>query len=1245
MLRKALALFTSASRLDGADFDPVFYGEYYSDLAALKSRSALRQHYERHGRLEGRFPSLAAARAHFESIHGQPPDDFDVELYRTLNPDLGRLFTNPFQYELHYLEFGRFEDRPFRASSSRPEDAWRTTLNLYEFNLLNESWLTRPCVDRAEAIACFEAQGIDRLAPIARDRIFDPAFYRHQYDVTGDDDASLYRDWLYEGFPAGREPNETRAINGLLGGQPYPTCFDWRRFCRAKAANGTSEYPAKIEALERLFTSPLDDFAQSCVASQGGARLYQAIGDYHLIRGGYREAADALRLACASSDATARTYLKRGDALKALNETDEALKTYRQALDLPACSIWALVHTGKIMLSMKMFRDAMRLIEAKREVFQARELFEGFVDEVSDAVFRSVSDTMHSMITDDKQDDVLDTYADGRLGEINAFIRKTKLSGPIHLPQSRPRRIVMLACLDLAQCKFYRVEQKRRLLAEREIDLDVYDFNDPTAFMSALPGASAAIFYRVPSYPKIVEAIVYAESLGIKTYFDIDDLVFTRDFPDSFESYEQQISRQEYFGLCHGVALYRNAISLCSSAIVSTHPLAEKITPLLADGPRHAYVVPNGLDDRSDTALLYGECRSEPSTHCSIFYGSGTKAHNRDFSEIVAPVLLETLAAFPHARLVIVGYLRLDRRFDAFEKQISRFSFIGDLDTYWAILASCDINISVLDAGPIADCKSEIKWLEAAMLGIPSIVSVTRAYEEVLTDGATALLARDTADWRRHVQTMIEDKDLRQSIGAQARVLALREYGASAITAKLSAALFGEASQGEGSTTNGHGKKRILICNVFFAPQSEGGATRVVEDNVEQLLDRYGDEFEISILSTFKGLKVGLLRVHTHRGCPVFRIGTPLEENMDWRPFNDEDVLPAFRRVLEVAQPDLIHFHCIQRLTASIVEETLRAGIPYLVTVHDAWWISDHQFLVDQNDAVVDPLDPFSTLTPKGVSRPQSLWRQQRLKGLLNKAAATIAVSRTFADVYRRAGIGGAKACENGLGALPPPRPKATPKDKVALGHIGGRSAHKGAVLIEVVLKTHAFHNLTLIMIDGTLDVGEERLELWGTTPVMLRAPVERGRVGELYGEIDVLLAPSIWPESYGLVTREALFYRTWVVASSLGAISDDVVEDHNGFVIDTQTADALASLLSRIDGEVDRFKEPPPEAHLRQSSQQVDEIVLEYRRVLAQRTDASAAGRRARVLEGPGRLPRSGSRSRPSRGLGSVEADGATRP
>ena len=44
--------------------------------------------------------------------------------------------------------------------------------------------------------------------------------------------------------------------------------------------------------------------------------------------------------------------------------------------------------------------------------------------------------------------------------------------------------------------------------------------------------------------------------------------------------------------------------------------------------------------------------------------------------------------------------------------------------------------------------------------------------------------------------------------------------------------------------------------------------------------------------------------------------------------------------------------------------------------------------------------------------------------------------------------------------------------------------------------------------------------------------------MSHFYSEQDVLVAPSIWPESFGLVTREALSAGLWVIASDAGALA-----------------------------------------------------------------------------------------------------------
>jgi glycosyltransferase involved in cell wall biosynthesis len=92
-----------------------------------------------------------------------------------------------------------------------------------------------------------------------------------------------------------------------------------------------------------------------------------------------------------------------------------------------------------------------------------------------------------------------------------------------------------------------------------------------------------------------------------------------------------------------------------------------------------------------------------------------------------------------------------------------------------------------------------------------------------------------------------------------------------------------------------------------------------------------------------------------------------------------------------------------------------------------------------------------------------------------------------------------------------------------------------------------------------------------------------------------------VWPESYGLVTREALALGLWVVASDRGAIGQDVVEGENGFVVDVADHRALVACLAQIDADPDRFAKPPARGSvLRPAAAQAQDLHRVYQRILA---------------------------------------------
>jgi glycosyltransferase involved in cell wall biosynthesis len=513
---------------------------------------------------------------------------------------------------------------------------------------------------------------------------------------------------------------------------------------------------------------------------------------------------------------------------------------------------------------------------------------------------------------------------------------------------------------------------------------------------------------------------------------------------------------------------------------------------------------------------------------------------------------------------------------------------IWDLDAFWSVLRDADINVAVVNRNPVTDAKSEIKWLEAALFGIPSVVSRTATYEEVVEDGRTGFLCDSSDDFYRQLDRLVRDRELRQQVGQTARAAVLSRYNLHTLAENLRGTL---ASLSPAVAV----RPKIVIVNVFYPPQAYGGATRVVYDNVTDLKARYGDRFDIEVFTTLEGGTDPFeVSSYVEGGVRVTCVTTPDDPDINHRT-TSSPMGKIFSDYLADAQPHLVHFHCIQRLTVSIVEATAKAGIPYVITAHDGWWISDRQFLVDA-DGEIELYDYANGRRVALELGGGALSRQSALKPALFGARKVLAVSEPFAGIYRQAQVPNVIAVPNGVSKLPSGRRSMSASGRVRLGHVGGTERHKGLYLVKTALLSESFANLELTVVDYAKPLGYSAVEIWGTTPVRIIARLPQSRVAELYENIDVHLACSIWPESYGLVTRESAAFGCWIVASDAGAVAEPVIEGQNGHVVRHGELDDLVRVFRQIDGDPEKYRGPtlrqPP---IRRSYEQADDLAKIY--------------------------------------------------
>jgi glycosyltransferase involved in cell wall biosynthesis len=289
------------------------------------------------------------------------------------------------------------------------------------------------------------------------------------------------------------------------------------------------------------------------------------------------------------------------------------------------------------------------------------------------------------------------------------------------------------------------------------------------------------IFYRVPAVPEVVRLIAQARALGKLVFYEIDDLLFDPIYPPPLHTYGSYVGPDQYRDLTRGMSLFRAAAQLCDYGIASTEPLARRLGQLVRTG--QCYVHRNGLDRHN---IFTAGPSAEDKGYLNIFYGSGTQAHNSDFTDLALPALERILAEHPQVRLVVVGYLKLPQAFsERFAQQLVKAPLVSNIKAYFVYLQAADINLAVLHRDAVNDCKSELKWFEAACFCIPSVLSRTQNYEDVIRDGEDGLLVETPEQWYQALKRLVQEPELRRRIGASAQARVLAHYNSRALACGL----------------------------------------------------------------------------------------------------------------------------------------------------------------------------------------------------------------------------------------------------------------------------------------------------------------------------------------------------------------------------------------------------------------------------------------------------------------------------
>ena len=283
------------------------------------------------------------------------------------------------------------------------------------------------------------------------------------------------------------------------------------------------------------------------------------------------------------------------------------------------------------------------------------------------------------------------------------------------------------------------------------------------------------IFYRCPLTKEIEEAITLAKKLNKKVLFDIDDLVFDTNYTN-LNTYVKNLSKSEKSIYDKGVILMGKTLKLCEGAITTTEALAKELKKYVPEVFINRNVASEEMWRLSQKVLENKTKIIKNSTETIIGYFSGSISHNPDFQMIV-PYLTKILQEFKNVKLLTVGELNYHDNFKNLSAQIIKKKFV-DWKELPELIGSVDINIAPIEDNVFNEAKSENKWVEAALVKVPTVASNIGAFKETIIDGKTGLLCTKPEEWYNALKILIKDKYLRKTIGSNAFEFCKEKYNA-----------------------------------------------------------------------------------------------------------------------------------------------------------------------------------------------------------------------------------------------------------------------------------------------------------------------------------------------------------------------------------------------------------------------------------------------------------------------------------
>ncbi len=298
----------------------------------------------------------------------------------------------------------------------------------------------------------------------------------------------------------------------------------------------------------------------------------------------------------------------------------------------------------------------------------------------------------------------------------------------------------------------------------------------------------------------------------------------------------------------------------------------------------------------------------------------------------------------------------------------------------------------------------------------------------------------------------------------------------------------------------------------------------------------------------------------------------------------------AFVDELESFRPDVVHFHHLTNLSTTLPAAAKARDLPVVMTLHDFWMVCLRGQRLHPDMTICETIEEqrchecLSSIWPQwflprepGDETPSPL---QAFRESTREAASLADIVITPSAFHRERMLEDMDLDPERIEAIPhgldhsmfhsvhdAHRPVKT------IGYVGSVVPPKGVHILLEAFNLLRDDSLEL-RIHGSAPVFHDKKDYLGELrkmaenaagTVRFMGHYDNARVPVLLEDIDILVVPSLWWETFSLTIREAMLAGIPVVASNLGAMREALADSQAGLLFEAGRPRDLARKLKRL--------------------------------------------------------------------------------